>query len=166
MQLNLCGAPPEHVTQLIIFFSSSHSFLCQCPRRGHTTIHHNTMTTPRQQTKGMQRNTELTSNIPPLFDKADEDLARRSDQKLHAAAHVVRRFMQMHGAAMTTWSSLSRRSGRRAATESTWHSLGPIGQFNKSFESLTRAVTCGSIICEVMLPAGRVRSHVGVSIGP
>ena len=32
---------PEHVTQLIIFFSSSHSFLFNAPLLRHTTIHHN-----------------------------------------------------------------------------------------------------------------------------
>ena len=64
----------------------------------------NAVTTPceKKKSKKRMRNTELTSNIPPLFDKADEDLARRLvDQKLHAAAHAVRRFMQTHGAAMT-----------------------------------------------------------------
>ena len=33
---------PEHVTQLIIFFSSSHSFYVNAPLLRHTTIHHNT----------------------------------------------------------------------------------------------------------------------------
>ena len=50
----------------------------------------NAVTTPceKKKSKKRMRNTELTSNIPPLFDKADEDLARRLvDQKLHAAAH-------------------------------------------------------------------------------
>ena len=83
------------------------------------------------------RNTELTSNIPPLFDKADEDLARRLvDQKLHAAAHAVRRFMQTHGAAMSDLERFEPQIRKEGRYREYMALVRLIGQVNKSFESL------------------------------
>ena len=171
-------ASSEHVTQLIIFFSSSHSFYVNAPLLRHTTIHHNihtcdshivvrrsptgrdkrkrnlsrkpqsfmpspvsanAVTTPceKKKSKKRMRNTELTSNIPPLFDKVDEDLARRLvDQKLHAAAHAVRRFMQTHGAAMSDLERFEPQIRKEGRYREYMALVRLIGQVNKSFESL------------------------------
>ena len=60
---------PEHVTQLIIFFSSSHSFYVNAPLLRHTTIHHNTTATihpqPLPQPRISTRTAPTTPNCPP-----------------------------------------------------------------------------------------------------
>ena len=99
----------------------------------------NAVTTPceKKKSKKRMRNTELASNIPPLFDKVDEDLARRLvDQKLHAAAHAVRRFMQTHGAAMSDLERFEPQIRKEGRYREYMALVRLIGQVNKSFESL------------------------------
>ena len=85
----------------------------------------------KKRSEKQSKNTELTSNISQL-------LARRRlvDQKLHAAAHAVRRFMQTHGAAMADLERFEPQIRKEGRYREYMALVRLIGQVNKSFESL------------------------------
>ena len=79
-------------------------------------------------------------STPRSPNKVDEDLARRLvDQKLHAAARAVRRFMETHVKAMADLERFEpqiRKGGRYREYRAL---VKLIDEVNKSFESLNRS---------------------------